>query len=534
MAWWWAFAFVLFITLNFVFSKLQEFIRNLRFQKFAKAHGAEEPPHTIPSKLPRGIDPVYRVYRVLNSSKSGEDIWDDIVLPQFTALGRDTIVSTDIMGQRVVNTMDPKNIQAILASNFKDWEIGKRRSRQFGVMLGRSIFTTDGAEWSHFRGLARPQFTRENINDLEGTEKACQDLIRVVNGDTSEGWTTLVDLAPLFYRFTLDTATKFFFGESVNSQLTAAGIYEGESSTDDLSKTLNEEFDRAWTQCSEWIGVRVRLQGLYWLGNAPKYSKAIKRVRDFANHYVQLALKSHDQHSKSSSADQPRSFSLLEGLAQDSTNATELRDQILSFLFAGRDTTASLLSWTFIQLARDRASQTKLRAAIHAAFGDGPAAITFASLKACAFLQHVLLETLRLSPATPINNRVAVRDTLLPAGGGADGSKPVAIRAGQPCFFFVYGLHRREDLWGPDAALFKPERWAGRKLDWSYIPFSGGPRICLGQQYALTEAAYLVVRLLQTFPDMEWVGDEGKVRRGFGAIMAPKFGVPVRFSRRKA
>jgi len=531
MAWWWAFAlFVLFVILNFAFSKLQESIKNFRFQKFAKAHGAEEPPHTLPSKLPRGID---RLYRVLNSSRSGEDIWDDIVLPQFTALGRNTFVSTDIMGQRVVNTMDPKNVQTILAVNFKDWEIGKRRSAQFGAILGNSILTTDGAEWSHSRGLARPQFTRENINDLEGTEKACQDLIRVINGDTSEGWTAPVDLAPLLYRFTLDTSTKFFFGKSVNSQLAAAGIDEGGSSDDELSKTLNEEFDRAWTKISEWMGMRIRMQGLYWLCNSPKYQRAIKLVRDFANHYVQLALKSHSQVSKSSSEAEPRRFSLLESLAQDSTNATELRDQILSFLFAGRETTAGLLSWTFAELARDAATQAQLRAAIAASFGADPAGITFAALKGCAYLQHVLRETLRLHPVTPMNNRVAARDTVLPAGGGPDGSKPVAVRKGQLCNFMVYGLQRREDIWGPDAAEFRPERWAGRKLDWSYIPFSGGPRICIGQQYALTEAAYLIVRVFQTFPDMEWVGAEGKLRKGSGVTMSPKFGVPVRFSRRK-
>ena len=525
--WWVPSIFALLVVLRIVFSELREFVRNIHFQRFAKAYGAEEPPRSLPGKLPRGID---RVYRLLNTRNSGEDVLDDLIMPRFKELGRNTFVSTGLLGERVVNTMDPRNIQAVLAVNFKDWEIGTRRHRQFGTVLGTAIFTSDGAEWSHFRGLARPQFTRENINDLEGTEKACRDLIRVIEVDASQNWTQPVNLRPLLYRFTLDAATTFFFGKSVNSQLIAAGMHEAGLSAND-SRALSEDFDKAWTECSEWMAARIRLQGLYWLSNGPKYNKAVERVRDFANHYVQLALKSHSQ-SKTEIDLQTRRFSLLEGLAQDTSNPIELRDQILSLLMAGRETTANLLSWTFLLLAQNRATQAKLRAAIQDTFGDGPESITFASLKSCAILQHVLLETLRLYPVVPLNNRVAACDTVLPVGGGPDGSKPVAVRKGQICNFMVYGMHRREDIWGEDAAEFRPERWAGRKLDWNYIPFSGGPRVCLGQQYALTEAAYLLVRILQTFPDMEWVGTRGKARKGYGITMAPAGGVWVRFSRR--
>jgi len=71
----------------------------------------------------------------------------------------------------------------------------------------------------------------------------------------------------------------------------------------------------------------------------------------------------------------------------------------------------------------------------------------------------------------------------LPVGGGEDGTKPVAIRKGQVVAFGVYGMHRRKDIWGEDADEFRPERWERRKMDWAYLPFSGGPRICLGREY---------------------------------------------------
>jgi cytochrome P450 len=67
-------------------------------------------------------------------------------------------------------------------------------------------------------------------------------------------------------------------------------------------------------------------------------------------------------------------------------------------------------------------------------------------------------------------------------------------------------MHRRKDIYGPDAAEFRPERWApdeGLRPGWGYLPFNGGPRICVGQQFALTEASYTIVRLLQEFGEIE-------------------------------
>lgn len=64
-------------------------------------------------------------------------------------------------------------------------------------------------------------------------------------------------------------------------------------------------------------------------------------------------------------------------------------------------------------------------------------------------------------------------------------------------------MHHRTDIWGDDADEFKPSRWEGRKNGWEYLPFNGGPRICLGQQFALTEAGYVLVRLVQKFQVLE-------------------------------
>jgi cytochrome P450 len=127
-----------------------------------------------------------------------------------------------------------------------------------------------------------------------------------------------------------------------------------------------------------------------------------------------------------------------------------------------------------------------LREAILLDFGDAEAdlsSMTSSKLKSCRYLQHAIQETLRLHPPVPTNGRQAIRNTTLPVGGGKDGTEPVAVRKGQVVAFCVYAMHRRKDIWGEDAEEFKPERWDGRKMDWSYLPFSGGPRICLGREY---------------------------------------------------
>ena len=112
-------------------------------------------------------------------------------------------------------------------------------------------------------------------------------------------------------------------------------------------------------------------------------------------------------------------------------------------------------------------------------------------------------EILRLYPNVPLNSRRCTRDTTLPRGGGPDGMSPVYVKKGQEVNYAVHLMHHRKDVWGDDVEEFKPERWQGRRAGWEYLPFNGGPRICLGQQFALTEAGYVIVRLVQKFAELK-------------------------------
>lgn len=222
-------------------------------------------------------------------------------------------------------------------------------------------------------------------------------------------------------------------------------------------------------------------------------------------------------------------------MAKVTTDVNVLRDQALNLLIAGRDTVASLLSWMFYSLALHPEVFEKLRREILQEFGTDTDKITFGTLKRCKYLQYCINETLRLYPTVPCNVRTATKDTTLPRGGGPDESSPIFIPKGANVMYHVYTLHRNPDFWGADADVFRPERWsepnAGRLVNhqWTYLPFNGGPRICLGQQYALTEASYVAARFLQTFkqiipaPQLQ----DGTSRQDIQLTLTIKGGVPL-------
>jgi len=174
-----------------------------------------------------------------------------------------------------------------------------------------------------------------------------------------------------------------------------------------------------------------------------------------------------------------------------------------------------LLAWTFRLLVRHPAVLDRLRDEIQSVVGN-ELDMTREHLKMMPYLSNVLKETLRLYPSVPVNTRTCLKTTTLPVGGGPCGASPVLIQKGDGVAYSVYSLHRRKDLYGDDSEDFRPERWDEdlplfrnqTDRNWGYLPFNGGPRICLGQDFGLTEASYAVVRVLQRFPNIEMPSDE--------------------------
>ncbi|CUM51862.1 unnamed protein product [Debaryomyces tyrocola] len=133
-------------------------------------------------------------------------------------------------------------------------------------------------------------------------------------------------------------------------------------------------------------------------------------------------------------------------------------------------------------------------------------------------------------PSVPQNFRFAIRNTTLPKGGGPDGKSPIFVSKGKNLFYSMYSAHRNPKYYGKDADEFRPSRWLEseiRKVGWAFLPFNGGPRICLGQQFALTEASYIVVRLIQMFPNLSSFCEEYPPRKNTQLTMSHQNGVYI-------
>lgn len=335
--------------------------------------------------------------------------------------------------------------------------------------------------------MLRPAFARENLNNVAITEKHVGYMLKAlpVNAD---GWTDTVNLAEYLIRLSLDVATDFFFGESVHSQLHAlAGSDRGAAS--DLTQDFkglqvgSDKFDAMFEIAESGSITRLLLQNLFWAYQPKKFRDACNFCRNFVDHYVKLALDpSRREAAKKVAGTERETF--LDALAAETQDADAIRDQLISLLVAGRDTTGALLSWTFACLVRHPDIYARLRSEVLEMYPDDEP-ITFAKLKSHRYMQAVLNETLRLYPPVPINGRTANKDTIMSVGGGSDGTKPLAVKKGNPVSYSTYVIHRRKDLWGEDAANFNPDRWDSRKISWDFIPFNAGPRICIGRKSRL-------------------------------------------------
>ncbi|EEH44101.2 uncharacterized protein PADG_00390 [Paracoccidioides brasiliensis Pb18] len=445
----------------------------------AKEHGCRPPP-AYPHKDPiLGLDLALKV----KAHKKTNTILEELQ-KRHHIYGN--TYSLNSLGTPAISTCEPENIKTVLSLKFADYEINHVRKKGFHSVFGWGIFTTDGPQWEHSRTMLRPNFNRSQVADLAIFEAHIKDLVNTIPTDGST-----VDLQPLFFDLTLDTATEFLFGESANT------LQKNNKSLD------GENFGEAFTYCTTEIGNSLRF------GLLDRYFKTDKRfvtdeklIHDFADRYVMKALEHHmnEKQGRLPVQEKGHRYIFLHELVKQTQDPLALRSETLNILLAGRDTTASLLAnvWNIISKRAD--VWNKLQMEVEQLDGGKP---TFEEMKNMKYLRYVLNETLRLWPVVPVNSRTAICDTILPRGGGPDGSYPILVKKGTSLGYSVYTMQRRTDIYGPDASEFKPERWETFRPGWEYLPFNGGPRICLGQQFALAEASYTTIRLMQHFRTIE-------------------------------
>lgn len=435
-----------------------------------------------------------RIKDILKKQKSGE--LPNYFYDLFAEAKRDTL-AIHTTGTMRYCTKDPANIKAILATQFNDFTVGQRLT-QVGVLLGDGIFTLDGAGWKHSRAMLRPQFAREQVSHVKMLEPHVQQVIRRVKDTQGSKF----DIQTLFFKLTVDSGTEFLFGDSCNSL---------QDDIVDISKLSGPkesgEFAEAFSTSQLYLVKRMNFQSLCFLVNNKEFRDCNKIISGFTNYYVNRALELEPEDLEKQANGK---YVFLFELVKQTRDPKVLRDQCLNILLAARDTTAGLMSFIFFELARNPEIFRKLRAEVVDAFGEGDSAdlskMTFESLKKLEYLRWVLNETLRLYPSVSQTSRTAGKDTTLPRGGGPDGEDPVFMPKGMIVLYSFFSMHRNPDIYGKDASVYRPERWGEpelKKVGWGFLPFNGGPRICLGQQFALTEASYVTARLLQTFKHIE-------------------------------
>jgi hypothetical protein len=153
---------------------------------------------------------------------------------------------------------------------------------------------------------------------------------------------------------------------------------------------------------------------------------SIKIINDFVSTFIDTALAlSPEELEKKTNHDEGYTF--LHAIAGYTRDRDMLRDQLVSVLLAGRDTTACTLTWVIYHLSIDPTITAKLRQEILQTVGPDRQP-TYEDLKNMKYLQHILNETLRLYPVVPYNVRMALKDTTLPTGGGPDGTQPIGTR----------------------------------------------------------------------------------------------------------
>ncbi|SMR57253.1 unnamed protein product [Zymoseptoria tritici ST99CH_1E4] len=451
---------------------------------YAQAHNCQPAPILEAGSSYLGLGLLLRTFRVAKEQR---------LLHFFNDLVRSTgnwTFEQRLLGISGIDTFEPENVEAVLSTQFEDFDLGERR-KVFFALLGDGIFTQDGAAWAHTRALLRPAFYQQNTERmLDEIDGSVGKMLRDVAEEEE------VDFQPLFFRLTLETTMSLLFGKRM----------EGED--EQRKKVAMDDFAAAFDEAQDWLARRGRLGGLYWLIDGPGFRRSCRTVHHFIDAAIEEALR-----VKVVNEGETEGYSVLGALLPETRDRKVLREQCLNVLLAGRDTTACLLSWTCRLLASHPQTLTTLRQEITQICGPNPEPPSRAQLKRMRYLDAILKEVLRLYPSVPINSRTASRTTTLPVGGGPDRSSPILIRKGQAVAYSPYIMHRREDIFGPDAAAFRPKRWLendGRlfaEAGWAYLPFNGGRRVCLGQEFALLEAGSVIVGMVRRWTAWKVVGD---------------------------
>ncbi|VFQ95262.1 unnamed protein product [Cuscuta campestris] len=400
----------------------------------------------------------------------------------------------------------PDNVEHILKTNFSNYPKGEVYHSYMEVLLGNGIFNVDGELWRKQRKTASLEFASKNLRDFSTVVFRDYALKLFTILTHASFLNQQVDMQDLFMRMTLDSICKVGFGVEIGT----------------LAQDLPENgFAKAFDAANIIVTLRFidplwKIKKFLNIGSEAILDQSIKTIDDFTYSVIRrrkAEIEHTQMNDKSMKNDILSRFIELGKEPENKMDDKTLRDIVLNFVIAGRDTTATTLSWAIYmimthddvaeKLFSELEAMEKLRAeeenvSLHEYSSQDREsldlrAMQFAgllgydSLAKLYYLHAVVTETLRLYPAVPQDPKGILEDDVLP-----DGTR---VKAGGMVTYVPYSMGRMEYNWGPDACSFKPERWLKDGVfqnasPFKFTAFQAGPRICLGK-----DSAYLQMKM---------------------------------------
>ncbi len=363
-------------------------------------------------------------------------------------------------------------------------------------LVGNGLLTSEGEFWKRQRRLAQPAFHRERINSYSQamTTYAERMMMSWRSGETR-------DLHEDMMQLTLEIVAKTLFDADVTETAREVG---------QLLSVIVEPF--SYQATFKWI-LDNRLP-----------TPANRRFHRTAQRLDEIVFSIINER-RASNSDRGDLLSMLLAAQDDDGNQMtdqQLRDEAMTLFLAGHETTALTMSWTWYLLAQNPTVEAKLLAEIEAVLGGRTP--TMADLPALKYADQVIKEAMRLYPPAYAMGRQALQEFEL---GG------YRIPAKSQLFFFQYVTHR-DPRYFDEPEAFKPERWTEEFVKqlprYAYFPFGGGPRLCIGNSFAIMETVLILATIAQRFR-LKLVSEEA-IKPIPGITLRPENGVKMVLEKR--
>ncbi len=372
---------------------------------------------------------------------------------------------------------EPALVRHVLVENHANYDKQTLSFRALSLALGNGLITSNGAFWRRQRRIAQPAFHADKLERLtpifSRLAAECGDRWERA---ASEG--VPVDACAEMMRTTLEGVAECLFGADLSDK--AADIYR---LFPDILQGLSRRISGGipiplWipTEANRRLGASIR---------------GFHRIVDGIIEQKRVRIHEAVEGGNSSPDLLTVLMSSKDELTGESMSDRQLRDEVMSFLIAGHETTANALSWIWYLLDQHPEEQERLREeVVRELAGETP---SYANIHRLKRLRMVFLEALRLYPPLWMLDRRALGPDLL---------GDTRISKGDLVIISSYAIHRKPDLW-KDPDLFRPERFEPgheeQSNKFAYIPFGSGPRVCIGMGFAMIESQIILATLLSRF-----------------------------------